>query len=107
LPCTWKKYPGKVVSANCLNGNIVRVVAKNSYGAVEKCAAVEGRQCNFLRAATSNLSNCCINAFIAGVNATERTALLSPFEKAFASDDPSKGGCKPVPPTAPRLRPPL
>lgn len=103
LPCTWGKFPGKIVNASCANGNLVAVASAAAGGAVEACEKAQGSKCDFLHAAQTNLSNCCINALIAGVNATDRQALLTPFVQSFISDDPAEGGCKPLKPAPSRL----
>ena len=98
LPCTWKKYPGKIVTADCLEANIVSVVTAAAGGAVQACEQAQGSVCNYTHASATNLSDCCINAFVGGVNATSRENLVAPFEQAFTSADPTKGGCAVVPP---------
>jgi hypothetical protein len=97
-PCTWKKTNGKIVRAECLNGNVISVVKEASGGAIERCEKAEGKQCDYLKAAVTGLSDCCINAFIAGINATTREALIAPVAAAFASDNTTAAGCKAVNP---------
>ena len=94
--CTWKKYAGKIVSAECVNGHLIDTAVNQSSGAVDACEREEKKACDFFRPAETNLTNCCINAFIAGVTASKRDDFVEPFVKAFESDEMSNGGCPPL-----------
>ena len=96
IPCTWLQHRGKIVNASCVNSAVVDVIAAAAGGAVAACEQREGKKCDFLHAAQTNLTDCCIDAFVKGVNSTSRDALVKPFLNAFASDDPTVGGCEPL-----------
>ena len=75
---------------------MVDVIAAAAGGAVAACEQREGKKCDFLHAVQTNLTDCCIDAFVKGVDSTSRDALIQPFLNAFASDDPTDGGCEPI-----------
>lgn len=97
-PCTWRKYPGKIVDADCVNKKVIAVATAASGGAARACEKQEGKICNFTHPVQSNLTNCCINAFVKGVSSGSRENFVREFEAAFSTDSGAKGGCRSVPP---------
>jgi hypothetical protein len=96
--CNWRVAErGKMVHADCLNANLAKAVAAASGGAVAKCEAPPLPKCDWLNASATNMSDCCVEAFFTGITAMGRDKLLAPFLAAFASTDPSRGGCASVP----------
>lgn len=95
LPCTWRKYPGRIVDADCVNDRIISVGTAASGGEITACEKKEGRHCNFSHPVQTNLTDCCINAFVKGINSASSAAFVTSFEASFAPED--KGGCPSVP----------
>jgi hypothetical protein len=98
VPCTWRKYSGKIVNADCVNNKVIAVATAASSGDVAACEKNERKPCNFTHPVQTNLTNCCINAFVKGINATTAETFIAPFEASFKSED--QGGC-------PEVQPPL
>ena len=75
-----------------MNGNLVDMAREMSGGEIAMCEKVQGAKCDYLRAAQTKLSDCCINAFIKAINQTSRDSLINVFNAAFQSNDPNEKG---------------
>ena len=92
LPCTWLQHRGKIVNASCVNRAVLAAPLAAAASSVAACEQAAARPCDFLNAVQTNLTDCCINALVAGVNATARQDMVKPFLAAF------DGGCPEIPP---------
>jgi hypothetical protein len=87
--CNWKLLK-TVVSKNatCVNDQITRVVLAKPSNCWAHCSPTDMH---------NQTSDCWIDCFLRTIMAGTADDVIAPFTAAFASEDPSKGGCPTVP----------